>query len=486
MDFHPSSLQPTSQPVAQPDPPSPDDWPLSPYLLADASPSHDTRLEESLLQMTVQSPFAMEPLAGPYPERPGQPDCVYYLRTGSCGYGVNCRFNHPSFEIVQVATPARDKELPERHGQPECQYYLKTGTCKFGATCKYHHPQQKAGSISGQVQLNLLGLPLRLGEKDCAYYLRTGSCKFGVTCKFHHPQPAAYGTLVPLSSSPLYSTSTPGSPVPLPYQVGLPSWPIARTPYIHGSGMPGPSMYMPVFVSPQSNSVPGWHAYQGRGTQMPSPAGRQQALTRGFAYGTAEQQIDANAGGIPGSGGSLGGLTSPTMRSSVLQRDSVLPQRPEQPDCHHFIKTGDCKFGANCRFNHPKEKATASMRTDLNLIGLPTRPGQPLCTFYIKHGICKFGPTCKFDHPLGLPHNPSTSSLYEVPVVPHSSHFSPNANTFISADMSPESSKMEDLIPLMPDKPNSQSMSNGNSEQKVSVGALDDDRDSIAEGTSKV
>ena len=31
----------------------------------------------------------------PYPERPGVPDCVYYMRTGICGYGNRCRYNHP-------------------------------------------------------------------------------------------------------------------------------------------------------------------------------------------------------------------------------------------------------------------------------------------------------------------------------------------------------------------------------------------------------
>lgn len=30
-----------------------------------------------------------------YPDRPGEPDCLYFLRTGMCGYGNNCRFNHP-------------------------------------------------------------------------------------------------------------------------------------------------------------------------------------------------------------------------------------------------------------------------------------------------------------------------------------------------------------------------------------------------------
>lgn len=39
---------------------------------------------------------------GTYPDRPGEPDCIYYLRTGSCGYGSNCRFNHPSTNAGQV------------------------------------------------------------------------------------------------------------------------------------------------------------------------------------------------------------------------------------------------------------------------------------------------------------------------------------------------------------------------------------------------
>jgi hypothetical protein len=29
------------------------------------------------------------------PERPGEADCGYYLRTGGCGFGERCRYNHP-------------------------------------------------------------------------------------------------------------------------------------------------------------------------------------------------------------------------------------------------------------------------------------------------------------------------------------------------------------------------------------------------------
>lgn len=42
-------------------------------------------------------PICQLGLGGPesYPERPDEANCIYYLRTGFCGYGFRCRFNHP-------------------------------------------------------------------------------------------------------------------------------------------------------------------------------------------------------------------------------------------------------------------------------------------------------------------------------------------------------------------------------------------------------
>lgn len=37
-----------------------------------------------------------------YPDRPGEPNCLYYLRTGLCGYGSNCRYNHPSYALQVI------------------------------------------------------------------------------------------------------------------------------------------------------------------------------------------------------------------------------------------------------------------------------------------------------------------------------------------------------------------------------------------------
>lgn len=32
------------------------------------------------------------------------------------------------------------------------------------------------------------------------------------------------------------------------------------------------------------------------------------------------------------------------------------PVRPEAEDCAYYMKTGQCKFGSNCKFNHPIRK----------------------------------------------------------------------------------------------------------------------------------
>lgn len=291
-------------------------------------------------------------------------DCVHFLRTGSCRYGPNCRFNHPVLAdpVQAISYSAQAPEFPERIGQPDCQYYLKTGTCKFGTQCKYHHPQIKAGSARGPPLLNFSGLPLRPGEKECSYYLRTGSCKFGVACKFHHPESSAHGaqTRAYLNGATLHPAS-------------MPSWPVPRPLYFAGSGLPGASPYMPVYAPSQTIAFNGgWNSYQSMGT--PSSNGDH----RGF-YNVGQQSV--------------------VMRPSFDGSSN----RWDQPDCQYFVQTGHCKFGAACRYQHPKSMAISQVPATLSAMGLPLRPGQALCTFYLRNGICKFGPVCRYDHPMKDP-----------------------------------------------------------------------------------
>jgi hypothetical protein len=146
-----------------------------------------------------------------YPERPGEPDCPYYIKTQRCKYGSKCKFNHPREEAA-VSVETQDS-LPERPSEPMCTFYMKTGKCKFGLSCKFHHPKdiqlpsssQDIGSSVGltsepdatnnphvtftpALYHNSKGLPVRSGEVDCPFYLKTGSCKYGATCRYNHPE----------------------------------------------------------------------------------------------------------------------------------------------------------------------------------------------------------------------------------------------------------------------------------------------------------
>ncbi|CAM0950238.1 unnamed protein product [Alopecurus aequalis] len=263
--------------------------------------SHHGSTEEATWQMTLGGRGeSME--SGPYPERVGEPDCSYYMRTGLCRFGITCKFNHPPNRKMAVAAARMKGEYPYRVGQPECQYFLKTGTCKFGATCKFHHPRVKA-AIATRAQLNVLGYPLRPNEKECTYYLRTGQCKFASTCKFHHPQPSS--TMVAVRSSiysPGQSATSHGQNT---YPGAVTNWSMSRpASFVASPRWPGPSGYAQVIVPQGLVQVPGWNPYA----------------------------------------------------------------------------------------------------------------GEPVCTFYSRYGICKFGPNCKFDHPMGaLMYGAATSRIGDAP-----------------------------------------------------------------------
>ncbi|XP_062152905.1 zinc finger CCCH domain-containing protein 3 isoform X1 [Alnus glutinosa] len=360
----------------------------------------------------------------PYPDRPGEPDCQYFLRTGLCGYGINCRYNHPAY--VSQGAPYSG-ELPERVGQPDCGYFLKTGTCKYGSTCKYHHPRDRHGA--GPVSFNILGLPMRQEEKSCPYYMRTGSCKFGVACKFHHPQPAPVGTVLPVAGDGTFgsmgSTVVPSSG--LPYVGGLPAWSLPKMSYVSGPRMPGLQPYMSVVLSPSQCVVPapGWSTYMGNMSPL-SPNSSPTVLNPNFIYNSKNL-------GESGSSGQV----------HLLSTTTILPERPDQPECRYFMNTGTCKYGSDCKFHHPKERFAQSV---VNQPSLPSRPGQAVCSYYSMYGLCKYGPTCKFDHPgVAQPHNyalglPNLSML-------GSSLFNYSLSTADSSETSPsKSSKFPDWV----------------------------------------
>jgi hypothetical protein len=144
-------------------------------------------------------------------------------------------------------------------------------------------------------------------------------------------------------------------------------------------------------------------------------AGGQQTVQGGPLYGLSHQGPQSAVA----YGSNYAPLPSSTWPSSNKQ-EVVFPERPGQPECHHYMKTGTCKFGATCKYNHPQYMSTPRSNYMLSPLGLPIRPGAQPCVYYSQHGFCKYGPGCKFDHPLGgLSYSPSASSLGDMPIAPY-------------------------------------------------------------------
>ncbi|XP_056162340.1 zinc finger CCCH domain-containing protein 58 isoform X1 [Syzygium oleosum] len=381
-----------------------------------SDPGAETGLEERVWRLELGG-------AKSYPERPDEADCIYYLRTGFCGYGARCRFNHPPDRSailyasqVLGATRAGAVEYPERLGQPVCQYYMRTGTCKFGVSCKFHHPKQGIGSAV-PVALNFYGYPLRPGEKECSYYVKTGQCKFGATCKFHHPQPAGIQVPTPGAAPQIAPVAAPVVPSAV--------YPTAQSPAVHSSQQYGVvvarspvlSSYGPygsVFLSPSMVPYHGWSPYPATVGPVASPSA-QPSMGSGSVYGVT--QLSPPMSGFPGQ---YQPLLSSFGASSGYQKDQSFPERPGQPECQYYMKTGYCKYGSSCRYHHPPDLISQEASVLLSPIGLPMRPGAPPCTYFAHHGVCKYGRACKFNHPMGmLSYSPSASSLADMPVAPY-------------------------------------------------------------------
>ncbi|KAH9646079.1 zinc finger CCCH domain-containing protein 37 [Citrus sinensis] len=264
------------------------------------------------------------------PERPGEPDCPYFLKTQRCKFGSKCKFNHPKDKLIGSSDSGNGdvSALPERPSEPPCAFYLKNGTCKFGATCKFDHPKdfqlpsvgqengigeqnesviktdETTGLLNPGMSLfshapamlhNSKGLPIRPGELDCPFYLKTGSCKYGSTCRYNHPERTAINP-------------------------------------------PAAAIVHPLITSPAASL----------GISVVSPAA------------SLYQTIDPR-------------LAQATLGVSP----SLYPQRPGQMECDYYMKTGVCKFGEKCKFHHPIDRSAAKTPSQetvkLTLAGLPRR-----------------------------------------------------------------------------------------------------------------
>eukprot|EP00850_Spirogloea_muscicola_P024671 SM001259S26267 [mRNA] locus=s1259:292:2035:+ [translate_table: standard] len=222
------------------------------------------------------------------------------------------------------------KHLPERPGQPVCTYYMRTGTCFYGPSCRYHHPPQRR--------------PVRSADQPTSRSLRSPSRA---------------------------SLQARAKPTPLNTRKDRASQTVSRGQSVCASQAAAESAVR--------------HAVEVQ------PVAATTTLHVGRAW------LSSMAGG-----------PHTTVRRLLAQ---------------YYMKTGQCKYGPTCRFNHPQEHGLRAAQAPLNPSGLPLRPelcrrsievkgsDEKDCSFYLRTGQCKYGVTCKFNHPQAPIHDGPGSSV---------------------------------------------------------------------------
>eukprot|EP00267_Zea_mays_P052408 XP_020405461.2 uncharacterized LOC100382893 isoform X1 [Zea mays] len=228
--------------------------------------------------------------------------------------------------------------------------------------------------------------PQRPGQKDCAFYMSTGTCKYGETCKFDHPQWVPEG--------------------------GVPNWKEVLNDEDYYPERPG-EPDCPYLLSSRCK------------------------FKSKCKFNHPKEMVNA--------------LGTRTDNESLIADTTILPVRPSEPvcsgevDCSFYMKTGSCKYGSICRFNHPDRSVVdiafmapvqatlpfpapivpaVALNPAANFLQsfdfhathvpvepmpmiYPQRPGEIVCDFYMKTGSCKYAQNCKFHHPFdrSAPHS---------------------------------------------------------------------------------
>ncbi|KAF3641255.1 hypothetical protein T459_28661 [Capsicum annuum] len=77
-------------------------------------------------------------------------------------------------------------------------------------------------------------------------------------------------------------------------------------------------------------------------------------------------------------------------------------------DLQYCIKTEMCKFGAFCKYYHPRQGEGYPCLVTHNIHEFISE-NERKCSHYMRTGQCEYGMTCKFHHP--LPANVQVSAL---------------------------------------------------------------------------
>ncbi|PAN29698.1 hypothetical protein PAHAL_5G244900 [Panicum hallii] len=344
-----------------------------------------------------------------YPQRPGEKDCAFYMRTRTCKYGEACKFDHPQWVPEGGVpnwkeVPNVEDSYPERPGEPDCP----SNSCRFKSKCKFNHPKEKVNALWAGTdnRESLIAdsaiLPVRPFEPVCSFYAKTGKCKFGAKCKFNHPKDVeiapviAKETIYTATTDAAAHIGTADSSVPAKTHA-----PTASAEAHNAKGLPirpgevDCSFYMKTGSCKYGSTCRFNHPYR---PALMAPLDHDTLPTLAPIVSAAVLNPAANI---------MQSFDFHATHMPIEPVPIIYPQRPGETVCDFYMKTGSCKYSQKCKFHHPinrsapgaNENGDPQQPVTLTLAGLPRREDAEICAFYMRSGTCRYGVHCKFDHP---------------------------------------------------------------------------------------
>ena len=247
-----------------------------------------------------------------------KPICRHFLQN-RCMFGLGCRFSHDMADAVHMAPDPRLmgqglwSERPPDWSCPNCRMIV------FGSknACPKCHTPNPAGP----------GVPYHDGF-DWDSYARTYGLPSGYHAYWNHYYGAQAGGGGTAPASFTAAADSTHSEPPPPYEERPPSQQEGQ----HHVTQESPSQLQAPPQEPQQAE-----SKQTTHTQQP-PQHMQPFQGEGEA-----KPLEAEPMGMP---------------SPACQTESgALPRNPGAAKCTHFLKTGSCKFGVSCKFDHPPDQA---------------------------------------------------------------------------------------------------------------------------------
>ncbi|KAJ3671711.1 hypothetical protein LUZ60_007790 [Juncus effusus] len=374
-----------------------------------------------------------------FPVRAGQPDCTYYLKYGSCRFGMKCKFNHPSkrkfsshhkVKMTKVTESDQDdlktKEVSSEYIEQKEHEENLDESCKDWTD--HNEPEgvlesEMRGSAKKKNESNVSALFIgwwdsrnassdestgtvpvtdtvvkgkdkestsEITAQECKFFNRPGGCKFGKSCKYLHVEGKPEMPSVELNFLGL--PLRPGEKE-CPYYMRNTSCKYATNCKFHH---PDPTAVPPPTDESQNHNN---HNYNNNTTTNNNNinnniSGETEAELPREKPHQANQMHKSSVPTVP--------MVQPVQSSWQEQRTGKEPvpylvappnYMPGLIPHHPYQMPVNPYFMPVHSFPHPPPPPPPSYEE------YPERPGQPDCQHFLKNGFCKYRLACKYHHP---------------------------------------------------------------------------------------